>query len=191
MLFSKQKTAIDQLTADKRAWQKVGVFSTLTAFFLGAMLLVIGKGTEKTILVPPVVTKTFWVDGSQVAPEYIEQMSVYFAQLALNGNPANVLYQHNTLLQHVTPSAHGALKAELGVAADKLQRDNASQAFYPYEVTVRKNTAKMLGRLVTTVGDKVTSNRDVAYEIEFTYEGGRLYVSSFKEAANARAPASE
>ncbi len=186
MNISNHKTAIDQLTADKRAWQKVGIFSTITAFFMAALLLVIGKGSEKTILVPPVVSKTFWVDGNKVAPEYIEQMAVYFAQLALNANPANVDYQYNLLLQHVTPRAYGELKAELAVAADRLKKDNASQAFYPSEVVVLKNTATMKGRLVKTVGQKVTSDDTVVYVIKFSYEGGRLYVSSFKhEDANA------
>lgn len=180
MHINNQRLAIDQLTADKRAWQKIGILSTITACILAVMLVVVGKGSEKTIIVPPVVSKTFWVDGDKVAPEYIEQMALYFAQLALNANPANVDYQYNLLLQHVTPRAHGALKAELSVSAERIKRDNASQAFYPSEVTVLRNTARLKGRMVKMVGKQITSSDFATYEITFNYEGGRLYVASFK-----------
>ena len=180
MHISNHKTAIDQLSADKRAWQKVGMFSSITAFFMAALLLVVGKGSEKTILVPPVISKTFWVHGDEVAPEYIEQMSVYFVQLALNANPVNVDYQYNLLLQHVTPRAYSELKSELMLAAEKIKEDNIAQAFYPSEVSVLENAATLKGRLVKMIGNKVTSDDFATYVIKFSYEGGRLYVSSFK-----------
>jgi conjugal transfer pilus assembly protein TraE len=180
MLFGKYKGALDQMTSDKRAWQIIGVFSSMTAFALAGALLVVGKGTEKTIITPPVVTKTFWVDGSEISPEYVEQMAIYFAHLALDSNPSNVKYKNEMLLQHVTPGAYGALRNELEVAGDKLVRDNASQTFYPSEVRVVRKMATMAGKLATIIGDKVTSYVDAIFQIEFVYEGGRLYVASFK-----------
>lgn len=181
MLFSKYKGALDQSQSDKRSWQQIGVFATLTSFVLAATLMVMGKGSEKTIITPPVVSKTFWVDGDEISPEYVEQMADYFASLALSANPNNVKYRHQLLLQYVAPGAYGALKSELEYASDKMIRDGASQAFFPTGIRVNKTEAKLNGRLITTIGDKVTSENAVSYLVKFKYDSGKLYVDKFQQ----------
>lgn len=180
MLFAKYKGALDQSQSDKRTWQQVGVLASLTSCVLAATLMVIGKGTEKTIIAPPVVSKTFWVDGDQISPEYVEQMADYFAGLALSANPNNVKYRQQLLLQYVAPGAYGALKSELEYASDKLIRDGASQAFFPSNIHVNKTEANLKGRLITTIGNKVTSEKAVNYSIKFKYDSGKLYVDKFQ-----------
>lgn len=181
MLFSKYKNALDQSQSDKRTWQQVGVFASLTSFVLATTLVVIGKGTEKTIITPPTVSKTFWVDGDQISPEYVEQMADYFAGLALSANPANVKYRHQMLLQYVAPGAYGALKPELEYAADKMVRDSVSQAFFPTNIRVKGTEANLTGRMITSIGDKVTSEKVVNYIVKFKYDSGRLFVDKFQQ----------
>lgn len=181
MLFANYKGALDQSQSDKRAWQMIGVFATLSSFVLASSLMMIGKGTEKTIITPPVVSKTFWVDGDDISPEYVEQMADYFAGLALSANPNNVKYRHQLLLQYVSPGVHGPLKSELEYASDKMIRDGASQAFFPGGIRVNKTEAALKGRLITTIGDKVTSEKAVNYIIKFKYDSGKLFVDKFQQ----------
>ena len=44
-------------------------------------------GNERTILVPPELHKTVWVDSEKVSKEYLEEMSYFIGSLILNASP--------------------------------------------------------------------------------------------------------
>ena len=68
---------------------------------------------EKTIVTPPVLEKSFWVHGDDVSPEYLEQMALFFAGLALTYHPDNVDDQVRLFLRYADPLVYGALAARL------------------------------------------------------------------------------
>jgi conjugal transfer pilus assembly protein TraE len=59
----------------------------------------------RTVIVPPAVTKGFWVDDAAVSPEYLEQMAFFLAQLVYNVTPANADFNARTLLNYAAPSS--------------------------------------------------------------------------------------
>lgn len=147
----------------------------------GASLSV--AGSERTILVPPEVHKTFWVSDQKVSTEYLQEMAYWYAGLALNVTPHVAEYQKNLFLKYAAPSEYGRLQAEFGARTDFIRKNNASTQFSPQSVMADEAAMKvaLTGVLLTWVGDKKASEKQTSYVVGFRYLNGRLHVSEFKE----------
>ena len=143
---------------------------------------------EKTIVVPPVFEKAFWVHGDEVSPEYLEQMAVFFASLALTYNPDNIDHQVGLFLRYADPKSYGALAAKLEGDAHKIKRNRLSSVFYPQEIRLKGQQAALTGQLTTLVGNKQTEQRQARFLIRFAYRDGRLFVSKFTEVQDSANP---
>lgn len=143
---------------------------------------------EKTIVVPAGFEKSFWVHGDQVSPEYLEQMAVYFAGLALTYNPDNISHQVSHFLRYADPEGYGALAAKLEGDAHKVERNRLASVFYPQEVRLKGEQALLTGQLTTLVGNKQTEQRQARFLIRFTYRDRRLFVSQFTEVQESENP---
>lgn len=86
-------------------------------------------GSEKTILVPPEINRSFWVSSNAASKEYLEEMAYWYAGLALNITPAVSEYQHHLFLKYAVPSEYGRLQAEMGARADFLKKNNTATQF--------------------------------------------------------------
>ena len=150
----------------------------------GASLSV--AGSERTILVPPEVHKTFWVSDQKVSAEYLEEMAYWYAGLVLNVTPHVADYQKNLFLKYAAPSDYGRLQAEYGARTDFIRKNNASTQFSPQSVMPDEAAMKvaLTGVLLTWVGDKKASEKQTTYVVGFRYLNGRLHVSEFKETSD-------
>ena len=150
----------------------------------GASLSV--AGSERTILVPPEVHKTFWVSDQKVSAEYLEEMAYWYAGLVLNVTPHLADYQKNLFLKYAAPSDYGRLQAEYGARTDFIRKNNASTQFSPQSVMPDEAAMKvaLTGVLLTWVGDKKASEKQTTYVVGFRYLNGRLHVSEFKETSD-------
>lgn len=140
-------------------------------------------GTEKTHLVPPVINRSFWVSGTEVSKEHLEEMAYWYAGLALNITPVASEYQNSLFLKYAAPSDYGRLQAEMGARAEFLKRNNTATLFSANTITTdeKNRVAALTGTLVTWTSDKKAGERTVTYMIGFKFINGRLYVSDFKE----------
>ena len=143
-------------------------------------------GSERTILVPPEVHKTFWVSDQKVSAEYLEEMAYWYAGLVLNVTPHLADYQKNLFLKYAAPSDYGRLQAEYGARTDFIRKNNASTQFSPQSVMPDEAAMKvaLTGVLLTWVGDKKASEKQTTYVVGFRYLNGRLHVSEFKETSD-------
>lgn len=141
---------------------------------------------EKVIVTPPVVEKSFWVHGDEVSPEYLEQMALFFAGLALTYHPDNVDDQVRLFLRYADPAVYGALASRLEADAEKVRRNNLSSVFYPQEVRIKGQRVALTGQLATFVGQKSVDTRQGVFRFRFEYRGGRLFVSGFEEVERAQ-----
>jgi conjugal transfer pilus assembly protein TraE len=150
----------------------------------GASLSV--AGSERTILVPPEVHKSFWVSDQKVSAEYLEEMAYWYAGLVLNVTPHLADYQKNLFLKYAAPSDYGRLQAEYGAWTDFIRKNNASTQFSPQSVMPDEAAMKvaLTGVLLTWVGDKKASEKQTTYVVGFSYLNGRLHVSEFKETSD-------
>lgn len=143
-------------------------------------------GAEKTVLVPPVINRSFWVSGTAVSKEYLEEMAYWYAGLALNITPNVSEYQNSQFLKYAAPSEYGRLQAEMGARAEFLKKNNAATQFTVRNITTDEGNLKtaITGTLVTWTSDKKAGERTATFMIGFKFINGRLYVSDFKETSD-------
>lgn len=159
----------------------VGVL--LLIILVEGMVLQKTLGMEKTVIVPPVIEKSFWVSGNEVSKNYLEQMAYWYAGLALNVTPSTGEYQKRQFLHYATPSDTGRIAADMTLRLDFLSKNNASMLFTAQTLNTDEKLMKVaiVGELDTFVGDKRVSVRRTVFVVGFKYLNGRLYVSEFKE----------
>ncbi|HVK54964.1 MAG TPA: type IV conjugative transfer system protein TraE [Burkholderiales bacterium] len=182
MIFPKQKRDLD------RANQTIGVQNLLIIGLLSLSIILSVTafslvGRERVILVPPTVSKSFWLDSEKVSGDYLDQMALFLAHLMLNVSPRSVDFQAKTLLQYASPEAYAELKTAMASTSERLKRDNAVTLFQPVTFTIDEPGMRVVinGVLATYIGDKRVTEASKVYLIEFRYSGGKLYLSGFKE----------
>lgn len=144
-------------------------------------------GSVRTLVVPPSINKSFWVERDKASAEYLEQMGSFIAWLVLDVTPASIDWKKDILLGYVEPEQHGELKTRQELEAARLKRINASTAFMPQQLVPSEDaqTVVVRGRLRTLVNAQETSNELKTYLIEFSYAGGRMHLKTFKEIPHA------
>ena len=140
-------------------------------------------GREKIIVAPPKISQTFWVNNSTVSPEYLSEMSHFFATLRFNLTPHTAEFQRDILLRYVSPKYYEALKIQLIDEAKNMAKDHITTAFYPVDIKVDvKNLVALVdGDLVSTVGSSQLPSKRVTYKITYDYNYHRLLVKQFIE----------
>lgn len=140
-------------------------------------------GNERVVVVPPSINKSFWVDANQVSPEYLSEMSLFFASLRFNITPTNAAMQRELLVRYVHPHFYEALKAELISEEEHIKKEHVTTSFYPVNVVVdsKKMISQITGDLQSSVGDAQLPLKRLTYQINFSYNNGRLLVKSFEE----------
>jgi conjugal transfer pilus assembly protein TraE len=159
----------------------IGALSACLALALTAVLLLLG--TVRTVIVPPTLSKTFWVTGDHASSEYLEQMGSFIAWLVLDLTPSSIDWKKDMLLSYVDPSQYGALKSRQEVEAERLKRINATTAFAPQQLVASEQSQSLIvrGRLRTLVNGHETGNDLRAYRIDFGHGGARMHVIGFQE----------
>lgn len=183
----KREAAVAVALHDKRLWQAAALGGLLVSLLLAVVVLATGRDT-KTVFIPPGSANAhqpYWVAEATASPQYFQMTADYALQLALTCEPKSAEYNIDRLMAITHPSLQGALKSSLMAVADKMKGDNVTQAFYPMEYHTAAGSPEVgiRGMLKTWVGDKPTSNREVAYKLTFSMEAGRIWLVGFKEAA--------
>lgn len=161
-----------------------GVLSVSLLLCLVAIVKLIG--TERTVVVPPTLNKSFWVTTSKASASYLEQMGIYVAWLILDVSPSTIDWKKDELLTWVAPEQHGAFKVQQEVEAERLKRMNATTYLQPLQFVPDETTQSVVvrGRLKTQVNGQETSTDTKSYLVQFDYEGGRIHLQGFKEISN-------
>lgn len=142
--------------------------------------------TERIVIVPAVIEREFWVDGSSVSSTYLEQFGVYLGQLILGKTPKSAASQRTLILRHTDPTFYGIMRKRLIEEEEMLVKQNVSYAFFPVEVKVdtEKMSVLLVGdRLSFVGGNQVLSQRE-QYSFGFSYSGARLLLNSVTEEKN-------
>lgn len=140
-------------------------------------------GMERTIIVPPTLQKSFWVNGDSVSKSYLEQMAYWYAGLALTVSPTTGNYQKDLFLRYAAPSANGQLSAEMTARLEYMAKNSTSTMFTVQALTTDEKLLKvaLTGDLETFVGDKRISTKHTIYVVGFKYLNEKLFVNEFKE----------
>lgn len=184
MLIEKLSADIKSRAGLGRAFQAILAGSLLTNMLLAGSFLALDK-TQRTIFVPPEVHKSFWVDGQELSPEYIEIMGAWVVDTFATVSPASVDYKNASLLKMVHPSNYGELQLRFQAGAMRLKSENLSKVFMPREVRIdhKHHRAAFLGTQDLWLGDKkVVGGAPAAYVVGFAFDGSYTTIRELREA---------
>jgi conjugal transfer pilus assembly protein TraE len=176
-------------------------------FFLRslALLMAIGlilnasifKTRERIIVVPPQVSKEFWIEKNRVSPAYLEQMGVFFATLGGNLSPVNAGYNVNAFLDYIAPENFASVKAELASQALYITKNNITQAFFPSSINVNEaeNRVRVEGETIRNIGTVKVSKEKMVFNIRLKINNYRVYLDElsmdYPDRTKAKAEAKE
>jgi len=138
--------------------------------------------SERVILVPPQIQRSFWLEGSEASASYLEEMAVFFAHQLLDVTPSSAAYQREIALKYVFSDFYNPLKKRLLAEEERYRKENLSTSFKVTDVAVNPQTmtVKLTGDLLSSVGgQKVKQNRET-YALKFRFSNGRFLVESFE-----------
>ncbi|MCL1960262.1 MAG: type IV conjugative transfer system protein TraE [Desulfovibrionaceae bacterium] len=178
-----------QLNVDRKELQRrnrglglaVGALAIGQILTLAALLNVMGS--QRTVIVPPTLNKSFWVTDEKASGSYLEQMGTFIAWLILDVTPATIDWKKDVLLGYVEPAQYAALKSRQEVEAERLKRINGATAFSAEQLAAGKDGQSIVirGRLRTLVNGFETANAPKAYLAEFGFAGARMHLKTFQE----------
>ena len=179
------------LRAQRKSNRMLGaIVALLSACQLLSLAVIVSiVGSERTVIVPPAIDKTFWVTRTQASREYLEQMAGYVAWLMLDVSPSTIDWKRNVLLNWVPPAEHAAMKTRMDLEAERLRSNNASTSFLIQQFTAdeKEQTVLVTGRLRRQInGTDVGEPETRSYLARFQYAGGRMHIQTFKEVAHAQ-----
>lgn len=177
-----QQNAIRELRSSNRNQAFVITLLALS-LFVSVIAFFSVIGSERTVVVPPNLSKSFWVDGKRASADYLEQMGGFVSWLILDVSPQSIDWKKDILLDYVSPEQFGALQSRQNLEADRLKKLNASTYFATQQIAVHEKNqeVEIRGRLKTQVNGLETTNEPKAYAARFAYAGGRIHLESFKE----------
>jgi len=169
--------------------QTLLVGSILTNCLLAAGFFTIDR-THRETLVPPTISKTFWVEDDQVSDSYMEQMGLFILRNALDVTPVSAEYQARMILKYAAPSSYGELERDLIMNAKRQQKDGVS-TFISVTPDGKNRQVVFNGVLRTMLGDKVVSDVQKQYAIKFGQSNGRVFVKELREINEKAAPGTD
>ncbi len=138
--------------------------------------------SERVVLVPPHLTGPVWIERSQVSPQYLEEMALFFGSILLNKTPQSTHYLHELLLRYADSSGIGTLKHQLREEEERYQKSGLSTSFYPKKVTIQEKGLQvdLFGEMIGYVSQKCIFQREETYRFTFSFAHGRLLIISFE-----------
>ncbi len=174
------------LTERNRLLLAFAIASTLSLILGASNFYLIGK--ERIVVVPPTVSREFWVASDSVSDSYLQEMSQYFSSLLLNITPNTFAVNSEHLLQNVAPESFGALKSQLVQQQIEIERRGISTTFYPasFKIDRQKLLVELKGELKILVGNAPLESKTKTYQIKFVQRHGRLFIQFFNEVENVQ-----
>lgn len=178
MKKDKYASQLAQKTQSRNVW-RTGFFICLLSNLLLAVFVLTADTTEKTIFEPTNFTKSFWVKGEQVDPNYIEQISLDFIENFLTYHPENAWSRFSEVLEFTDPSVYGEMKAFFENEYKKIKATQLSSVCHPLELHVKQLQADVTCRLVGYVGQNQASDDIKTMRLHYAFRGGRLSITGF------------
>lgn len=154
------------------------------AMMISNILLVIAlySKSEKVIVVPAALSKSFWVSEAYCSREYLEEMSTFFIGLVLDVTPHNVSFKRDMLLRYVDTESYGEIRNRLINEEKKLVEGDFSTSFRVQKIMGNpdKLEARVEGILIQYVAGVKVGETPEVYHIKYSNRGGTLLVTEFE-----------
>lgn len=138
---------------------------------------------NRTIVLPPAVTKEFWATDKQISESYFEQIGFYIADRVLSVSPETVDSSYISLLPFFDSNSESlkAVRDKLKSQAEFIKSEKMYQIFYPLRMypDYSKKQIKIEGPMKKFIGELLVQESNKSY-ITITYDikAGRFMIKS-------------
>lgn len=138
---------------------------------------------NRTIVLPPAVTKEFWATDKQISESYFEQIGFYIADRVLSVSPETVDSSYISLLPFFDSNSESlkAVRGKLKSQAEFIKSEKMYQIFYPLRMypDYSKKQIKIEGPMKKFIGELLVQESNKSY-ITITYDikAGRFMIKS-------------
>lgn len=158
----------------------LGIAAIVLAGIVGLLLLTSATRSREIVL-QPVLRSPLAISSAGVSREYLELVTRDTAVLTLNRSPGSLDYWMKSVLEIVSPRAHGKIKADLLKIVDEQRGSSISQYFdiESMEIDPKQLTSSVHGKLNTVVGQKVVTSEPRTFQFDWEYSGVSLRLIGF------------
>jgi len=178
MLFDKYKFKLDKYIFENWTFRIVTLVLAGIIVFEG-YLLSEKVNSERVVVLPPKISKPFWVAGNKVSASYLQQMGNFIAFYLFDISPDTAKNSIDNILIYVEPQFYAVVKKALYQQMNYIIANDISRAFYPS--VIKTNTPgiiKVIGILRDTIGNKVVNQKQIELDIGYEIKQGRFWITS-------------
>lgn len=138
---------------------------------------------NRTIVLPPAVTKEFWATDKQISESYFEQIGFYIADRVLSVSPETVDSSYISLLPFFDSNSESlkAVRDKLKSQAEFIKAEKMYQVFYPLRMypDYSKKKIKIEGPMKKFIGELLVQESNKSYiTINYDIKAGRFIIKS-------------
>lgn len=177
MNFKKFTNKTDDIIATNNS-QRFAI-AVLSAVILAEGVLIWKlTNSQRTVFMPPAnITKEFWIEGNAVSKTYLDMVLGHVSENMMNITPSNARKSMNTVLPLVKPQFYEEYKKQIAQQVEYIERNDISQTFYQQNIDYSKNgIGDVQGILVSVIGDKVISRKQVHMNIRYEVSDGKFTI---------------
>lgn len=156
----------------------VGGILLLSNLLLGLHIL---TSERQVYIVPAHLGQDVVVSNKRLSSSYLEEMSIFYLNLLLGLNEANIDYNKDIILRHIHPSFYNHISNFLEQEKKRYQDYRLSTYFKLTKLTVDDKNLMVLaeGILTSYYGNNSKSTDKVIYKMEYDYSAGALTIKNF------------
>lgn len=146
-----------------------------------ALLLLVSATRSREVVLQPVLRSSLTLSSAGVSREYLEMVTRDTAVLTLDRSPGSLDYWMKSVLEIVSPSAQGRIKADLLKIVNEQSGSSISQYFQiqSMEIDPKNLRSSVTGTLNTVVGQKVVTSDIRTFQFDWEYSGISLKLAGF------------
>lgn len=156
----------------------IGGILLLSNILLGLHIL---TSERQVYIIPAHLSRDVVVSNKRLSSSYLEEMSIFYLNLLLGLNEANIDYNKDIILRHIHPSFYNHISNFLEQEKKRYQDYRLSTYFKLTKLTIDDDNLIVLaeGILTSYFGNSSKSADQVNYRIEYDYSAGVLTIKNF------------
>lgn len=139
--------------------------------------------TEKIVLVPPEINKTFWISNNAVSEGYLSEMAVFLSGLLLDQTSISSKVKRDILLKYVSSEFHNSFYSKLLKQEKYIKESDLTTKFSLKEIEADVEAGKVIvtGEMRSFVAMEELKKEIVSYELSFESRGFRYLLNGFRQ----------
>jgi conjugal transfer pilus assembly protein TraE len=134
---------------------------------------------RRTVVLPPRVSKQFWVAGNRVSEGYLTQMGDYLSQTILNFTPKDYKIQLGNFMLYVLPARYKSIRTALNNQMQAVTQLGVSSVFYPTNTKIKDSQIIITG-VNHTFKKSIAKDKQKKVIITFAILNGRFYITKIQ-----------